>query len=251
MLQCLKGNKETKNEKETYPPHRLKAFTLSEVLITLVIIGIIAAITVPNIIQSSQNKEFHSKLKKNMAVLDEALRLAQIEEGMTGDNTAIFTPSDSNDRSYESAVRLAKYLNTLKVCKNRSDSGCYDKYYSIKKAVKEHGDGYYITYDPKIILTDGTIYTVQQYADCESQVPACKQDQYGNCLKDEDGNDIMGVVWNKKVCAYLHIDVNGEKGPNKYGSDNFLININRDKILINTTGWTGGKKGNNIMLNKD
>ena len=58
MLQCLKDNKETKNEKEIYPPpYILKAFTLSEVLITLVIIGIIAAITVPNIIQSSQNKE--------------------------------------------------------------------------------------------------------------------------------------------------------------------------------------------------
>ena len=33
--------------KKFTPPYSLKAFTLSEVLITLVIIGIIAAITVP------------------------------------------------------------------------------------------------------------------------------------------------------------------------------------------------------------
>ncbi len=31
----------------------------------------------------------------------------------------------------------------------------------------------------------------------------------------------------------------------------FLININRDKFFLSTADWTGGKKGNNIMLNKD
>ena len=211
----------------------------------------IAAITVPNIIQSSQNKEFHSKLKKNMAVLDEALRLAQIEEGMTGDNTAIFTPSDSDDRSYESAVRLSKYVNTLKLCKKRSDSGCRDIYYNIDYSMKEHGNGVYNpTGSPKLVLSDGSIYTINQYEDCEGQRAACQKDQYGNCMKDENGNNIIAGVWNKKVCAYLYIDVNGTQGPNKLGRDNFLININRDKIFINNPKWGGGDAGIDIMLNK-
>ena len=233
------------------PPYRLLAFTLSEVLITLVIIGIIAAITVPSLIQSSQNKEFHSKLKKNMAVLESALRLASVEEGLTGDNTVIFTPTDSTDRSYESALRFSKYVNTLKLCKNYRDNGCSDIYYNIDYSIKEHGNGTFnANGSPKLVLADGSIFTVQQYEDCESQRDACKKDQYGNCLKDENGNNIMGNIWNKKVCAYLYLDVNGAQGPNKFGRDNFLINVHRDKVFVNTPDWGGGSIGKDIMLNK-
>lgn len=41
-----------------------KAFTLAEVLITLGIIGVVAAMTIPGLIQNSKNKELQTKLKK-------------------------------------------------------------------------------------------------------------------------------------------------------------------------------------------
>lgn len=41
-----------------------KGFTLAEVLITLGIIGVVAAITIPGLIQNSKNKELQTKLKK-------------------------------------------------------------------------------------------------------------------------------------------------------------------------------------------
>ena len=187
-----------------------------------------------------------------MAVFAEALRLAQIDEGMMGDNTVFFTPDDSSDNSYNSAVKLSKYLNTVKVCKNVRDDNCTDLYYPVKTAIKEYNNGVHnSTTLPKIVLTDGSIFTVLQYEKCEDSVPTCQKDQYGNCQKDENGNTIYGGTWNKQNCAYVYLDVNGAQGPNKFGRDNFLINVNRDKFFLNTADWTGGDNGKNIMLNKE
>ncbi len=56
----------SRNKSPFTPPRAVfsKGFTLAEVLITLVIIGIIAAITVSSIIVSTQKRETVSKLKK-------------------------------------------------------------------------------------------------------------------------------------------------------------------------------------------
>lgn len=161
-----------------------------------------------------------------------------------GDNTVIFTPDDSSDNGYNSAVKLSKYLNTVKVCKNVRDNNCTELYYPVKTAIKEYNNGVYNpTTFPKIVLTDGSIFTVFQYEKCEDFVPTCK--------KDENGNTIFGGTWNKQNCAYVYPDVNGTQGPNKFGRDNFLINVNRDKFFLNTADWTGGDSGKNIMLNKE
>ena len=58
------------------------SFTLSEVLITLVIIGIIAAITVPILMQNHKRKETAVRLKKFYSVTAQAIKLAETEEGI-------------------------------------------------------------------------------------------------------------------------------------------------------------------------
>ena len=56
-----------------------KAFTLAEVLITLVVIGIIAAITI-NIIFSNQDEAYRSGLKKSYSIMQQALKKAGINQ---------------------------------------------------------------------------------------------------------------------------------------------------------------------------
>ncbi|MCD7879492.1 MAG: type II secretion system GspH family protein [Candidatus Gastranaerophilales bacterium] len=56
-----------------------RAFTLAEVLITLVIIGVIAAITVPTIMANHQKQETAAKLKKFYSTLSNAIQLEEIE----------------------------------------------------------------------------------------------------------------------------------------------------------------------------
>ena len=59
------------------------AFTLAEVLITLVIVGVIAAITIPATITNPQNEAFKSALNKAISGLDQALKLQLSIDGTT------------------------------------------------------------------------------------------------------------------------------------------------------------------------
>lgn len=58
-----------------------KAFTLAEVLITLGIIGIIAAMTLPALIQRHTNKVVATRLKKFYTTFNEAILLAETKYG--------------------------------------------------------------------------------------------------------------------------------------------------------------------------
>ncbi len=59
-----------------------KGFTLAEVLITLVVIGIIAAITVPMIMANHKKTETASKLKKFYSTMSNAIKLSELENGL-------------------------------------------------------------------------------------------------------------------------------------------------------------------------
>ena len=60
---------------------RKTAFTLAEVLITLVIIGVIAAATIPTLMQKHFEQEMITKLKKNFSVISSAYSQAIRENG--------------------------------------------------------------------------------------------------------------------------------------------------------------------------
>ena len=68
-----------------------KGFTLAEVLITLSIIGIVAALTIPSVISNYQQQEFKTGLKKAVSVLNEAIQTNIAQDGETPyDNSNIF-----------------------------------------------------------------------------------------------------------------------------------------------------------------
>ncbi len=58
------------------------SFTLAEVLITLVVIGIIAAVTVPVIMANHKKTETVAKLKKFYSTFSNAVRLSEIDHGV-------------------------------------------------------------------------------------------------------------------------------------------------------------------------
>lgn len=58
-----------------------KAFTLAEVLITLGVIGIVAALTVPVLVSNTRGRQYNAKLKKTMATVSQAARMSH---GMYG-----------------------------------------------------------------------------------------------------------------------------------------------------------------------
>ena len=63
-------------------PTKVKfAFTLAEVLITLGIIGIVAAMTIPNLITTHQQKVTSAKLRKAVSTLNQAIKMSESENG--------------------------------------------------------------------------------------------------------------------------------------------------------------------------
>lgn len=57
------------------------AFTLAEVLITLAVIGVVAALTIPPLIQSYRKQVIETRLKRFYSVINQAVKLAETDNG--------------------------------------------------------------------------------------------------------------------------------------------------------------------------
>ena len=79
------------------------AFTLAEVSITLGIIGIVAAMTLPSLISKYQNKILANQAKKSYSMILNALNLTKAQLGGT-DYALIFTNDYSGTNSRHEAT---------------------------------------------------------------------------------------------------------------------------------------------------
>ena len=64
-----------------YRTYRKKAFTLAEVLVTLTIIGVVAAMTVPTLMRNYEKIQFQSGFKKAYSEVNQAIKLMVNDEG--------------------------------------------------------------------------------------------------------------------------------------------------------------------------
>ena len=102
-----------------------RGFTLAEVLITLTIIGVIAAITIPNLMQSYKKREVEVKVKEAYSILSNAVKISETENGNIND--WIYPNNETGQNSQVPAffnVYLAPYLKISKTCKTWLD-GCF------------------------------------------------------------------------------------------------------------------------------
>ena len=183
----------------------LRAFTLAEVLITLGIIGVVAALTLPSVISEYREKHTVTALKKNYSILNNAIMRAVAENGDIEDwGTASYDYTDENDENKNIETFnidiITKYLNIIKNCGHEA-KGCFPQRYTMLNGQKER-DFENLSYYNKFILADGTIIAFQGYSGTDGR----KQ----------------GEVW---------IDVNGMKKPNRIGEDTFLFIIEKSRLI--------------------
>ncbi|MBP7211842.1 type II secretion system protein [bacterium] len=190
-----------------------KAFTLAEVLITLGIIGIVAALTIPTLMQKTQEHETISKLKKVYATLTNAYELAVNENGsMDGWNITTDSAGLTN-----LVTPLLPHLQVAKNC--GTGTGCFP---NVIYKRQDNGNQYNwetVTDRYKIQLSDGTLVMFNTaYVD-----PSIKY-------------------------AQIYVDLNGFKKPNKLGEDFFYFYIykNPEKIL---PAGVPSVEGNDAMNN--
>lgn len=173
-------------------------------LITLGIIGVVAAMTLPNLVAEYREKQTAIQLKKSYSILQQAFISAERDNGPieTWDLAGFFKA--------EGAVNLMNnflpYLKTAEVCSNEKDS-CVPSmyYYTDKKAYANLGAD---KRTAKLVLSDGTLVLFRSRAK--------------NC---DDNSVVSENPKFSKYCAWILVDVNGKKAPNTLGKDLFAFNV--------------------------
>jgi len=93
-----------------------RGFTLAEALITLVIIGVIAALTIPAILVNSEQHEYKSALKKALSALNQVIELNIALEGYgpieIESGTSITDMRDKDDSLYNFFRRRMNVIST-------------------------------------------------------------------------------------------------------------------------------------------
>ena len=185
------------------------AFTLAEVLITLGIIGIVAAMTIPTLMQKTNERETISALKKSHSNLSQAYKLAKVEHGLPNNWYNEENDVNGTTRSALMGEIFKPYLKIAKDCGVNTGLGCWNYDTSadfVGNDKTKYGNEDYIS---KFILADGT--SIFFYS-------------YGGTARDFSGPY-------KKSYGTIGVDINGAKLPNKKGVDTFTFIITEDTIL--------------------
>lgn len=132
------------------------AFTLAETLIVMGIIGIVSALTLPNLNSSTGEKEKIAKVKKLYQNLDDAYGRARAVYGPLEDWTK--TDSTSGAKATRIGERMTEFMKVSKTCGTATNKGCF----SNKNLLNYRGaNSAFVSWDQvdtcyKVILADGS-----------------------------------------------------------------------------------------------
>ena len=187
------------------------AFTLAEVLITLGIIGVVAAMTIPSLVKNYRERVIVTKVKQGHAQLLNAVQM-YVAQNNCQNMLCLFDTSKTSD---EVAAELTKVLKKSKVCKS-ADTENVCKYYGVKANTPFKKDGVYATSIGlnnfgRIWLQNGIIFQVTMQSSCIKT-----QDRV---YRDENGFEIGREEVTVDACAYVYMDINNTQDPNQLGAD--------------------------------
>ena len=140
---------------------RKSAFTLAETLIVMGIIGVVAALTLPNLNSSTGDKEKVVKLKKIYSNLEDAIGRAQAVYGPYSE----WNYSDSNDKM--PGERITEFMRLSKNCEQNTGSNCFTN--SNSKYLDGSNNTNFDQHDGvasrayRVITTDGTSVLFDPY----------------------------------------------------------------------------------------
>ncbi len=214
------------------------AFSLAEVLITLGIIGVVAAFTLPILIKNYQMKSFEVAFKKQYSVLNNAINYIQLNNNLTECYVSVITvnyqgrPADMYSGRNSDCVALKNELiSNLKLTP-------ISKYSGFTSMSKAKADG--------VVTTNGSVdyYSALMYSSNFYLLPDGAVVMFSDSGSSYFYNDL------------IFIDINGEKGPNKWGYDVFCLTlVSKNGVLRLSDEYAsiaekGGKLPRTILLNE-
>ena len=177
-------------------------------LITLVIVGVIASMTIPTLINKTNNQEYSSRLKKAYSTMSQATNKIIADEG--NPNASIGGLATSPDAIYE---MYKKYLSKAQDCGTNNDE-CFGQY------LRMDGTVLTVTSAKSLVLADGTKLAIGN------------GDFSDNCSKKAIGSE--------NVCQFIMVDVNGSKKTNTVGKDTFHLALKENGLFPAGCEYDGG-----------
>jgi len=194
------------------PNQKGLAFTLAEIIIVVGIIGIIAEITIPNLVTNFKKQFTVSKLQQFYSTMSQVLRLSEIDNGeLINWNIG---PVYYSDGSAEFNKYFRPYLNISKYCgvsyEGRSNNECCPYITKGKDGSSRASSASYATF---FVLSDGTLVKFLAAYGTDSVI-----------AEENTGYEDLPYF-------IMQVDINGTKLPNAYGRDVFTFFIYRMKGL--------------------
>ena len=171
----------------SYYRHWCRAFTLAEVLVTLGIIGVVAAMTMPSLIVNYQKQQTVTRLKKSYNILYQTLVRNEAD-----DNDIIIDASAPTIQTSIDYVEtyLAPYMQIIKKCGTDTTGEC-----------EFYAKG----------LNGSTMSGIEHCNNTSTKIFL------------NDGVEIMPCITTNANYMQFYIDINGNKKPNVVGKDVFAF----------------------------
>lgn len=180
------------------------AFTLTEILIGLLIIGMVAALSLPVVITSTNQYEYRTGLRKAVSALNTAIKMANAEDG------------DSTYDSYDLEKFFKRRMNVITSVKSR------EKNVTRQFAGRHKNKKTFVPYkyeNAHFYTADGMIFEFP--SNITGDMPLYETDQVRVCANSGNSNcrgcGSMGLSYDdrtQKPPCLIVVDVNGDKEPN-------------------------------------
>ena len=191
-------------------------FTLAEVLITLSIIGIVAALTIPQKIGNYVEKRTVVQLKSAYSLVSQAFLSAMAENGEVN-NWCEVPITDWNTCSDKIFQTIVPYIKNVALCTRSDDNRCFSPTYKTATDVE-----WRVTPRTQLLTDSGFSVYIQAYAGdkypqnwCKATIGEASSNGYSNFYND---------------CALIYIDINGPARPNVVGRDLFVFKLFKDGL---------------------
>ncbi len=220
MIICILRTINSKRQKEIGKMgKKMHAFTLAEVLITLAIIGVVAALTIPSVVHNYQKQETVTRLKKAYSSIIQATNLAVAKYGATESWEILDYKDTSNGGTQKFGENyLVPYLKLKKDCQTSTAGECAVNIYDTA--------GNRLSFDAtwsRLLLTEGILIAYATYSNSTQK--------YANFFIDVNGGIKKPNILGKDVFHYIYYFdgyglKNGKLLPANYSSDRTALKSN-------------------------
>jgi competence protein ComGC len=197
----------------TYNLKKFVAFTLAEVLITLGIIGVVSAMTIPTLMSKYNKKVIETKLKEDYSIIQQV-----IKSNIANDTDIDMTVKDGSPEMLKSfwETYFAPYMKYSQLCVEKE--GCWQSSGSAKSL-----SGSIASSDRKGIGIGGSIITIRLNNGTNICMDAwAKADMATN----------FGIDTTDSAGISIYIDANGDNQPNRIGKDIYILTYTQEFGIV-------------------